>query len=358
MDRGERSAIHRDVRVDFDALSQAPSRPFLRPSLSLYALAQRRREPMLECTACNRQFFSTEALIQHTEAKHGKTTVHRGVRAWEDSRNQRGELTTGQEASACTYEVGSHCYDYDTEMWECEICYRQFYGKRDLEQHLNSGAHEAELYRCQGCQRTFRNLGALNQHVTATDCSQRAARQVRTLLSDAQRQPGLLQLTDRSFSTSRTAPAEGTLYFDGGATPNPGLGGAGYRLLDDRSIEVARCAIGIYPYHDVTNNQAEYIALIQGMIKAQDEGMKRLVVKGDSEVIIKQMAGQYQCLSERLVPLNEYAKEFEGAFMSVRYEHIPRTQNTVADSLASLGKTNDADYEVTLDVDVYPPIRR
>ena len=44
--------------------------------------------------------------------------------------------------------------------------------------------------------------------------------------------------------------------------------------------------------------------------------------------------------------------------MSVRYEHIPRTQNTVADSLASLGKTNGADYEVTLDVDVYPPIRR
>ena len=258
---------------------------------------------MLECTACNRQFFSTEALIQHTEAKHGKTTVHRGVRAWEDGRNQRGELTTGQEASACTYEVGSHCYDYDTEMWECEICYRQFYEKRDLEQHLNSGAHEAELYRCQGCQRTFRNLGALNQHVTATDCSQRAARQVRTLLSDAQRQPGLLQLTDRSFSASRTAPAEGTLYFDGGATPNPGLGGAGYRLLDDRNIEVARCAIGIYPYHGVTNNQAEYIALIQGMIKAQDKGMKRLVVKGDSEVIIYQMTGRYECHAERLVPL-------------------------------------------------------
>ena len=244
-------------------------------------------------------------------------------------------------------------------MWVCELCYRQFYEKRDLEQHLNSGAHEADLYRCQGCQRTFRNLGVLNQHVTATDCSQRAARQVRTLLSDAQRQPGLLQLTDRSnVSASHTAPAEGTLYFDGGATPNPGLGGAGYWLLDDRNVEVARCAIGIYPYDGVTNNQAEYIALIQGMIKAQDEGMKRLVVKGDSEVIIYQMTGRYECNAERLMPLNEYAKEFEGAFISVRYEHIPRTLNTVADSLASLVKKNKADYEVTLDVDVYPPIRR
>ena len=107
--------------------------------------------------------------------------------------------------------------------------------------------------------------------MTATDCSQRAARQVRTLLSDAQRQPVLLQLTDRSdVSASHTAPAEGTLYFDGGATPSPGLGGAGYWLLDDRNVEVARCAIGIYPYHGVTNNQAEYITLIQGMIKAQD----------------------------------------------------------------------------------------
>ena len=106
-----------------------------------------------------------------------------------DSRNQHGELTTGQVASACTYEVGEHCYNYDTEMLECELCYRQFYEKRDLEQHLN--------------------LGALNQHDTATDCSQRAARQVRTLLSDAQRQPALLQLTDRSdVSASHTAPAE------------------------------------------------------------------------------------------------------------------------------------------------------
>ena len=155
-----------------------------------------------------------------------------------------------------------------------------------------------------GGQHTFRNLGALNQHDTATDCSQRAARQVRTLLSDAQRQPGLLQLTDRSnVSASHTAPAEGTLYFDGGATPSPGLGGAGYWLLDDRNVEVARCAIGIYPYHGVTNNQAEYIALIQGMIKAKDEGMKRLVVKGDSEVIIYQMTGRYECHAERLVPL-------------------------------------------------------
>ena len=95
----------------------------------------------------------------------------------------------------------------------------------------------------------------------------------------------------------------GTLYFDGGATPSPGLGGAGYWLLDDRNVEVARCAIGIYPYDGVTNNQAEYIALIQGMIKAQDEGMKRLVVKGDSEVIIYQMTGRYECHAERLVPL-------------------------------------------------------
>ena len=51
---------------------------------------------MTYCSTCDRYFNSNEAFIQHTEAKHGKNTVHRGVRMWEDSRNQRGELTNGR----------------------------------------------------------------------------------------------------------------------------------------------------------------------------------------------------------------------------------------------------------------------
>ena len=251
------------------------------------------------------------------------------------------------------------CYDYVEDCWVCSICSCEFNQRASLEQHLNSGVHEQHLYKCQGCSRTFRNLGALNQHVNMTECSSRAARQVRVLLADADRQQGLLQLTDRSGSSvSRPAAPEGVLHFDGGASPNPGCGGAGYVLVDDRGHEVVRRAIGIFPYDCVTNNQAEYIALIQGMKRAKSEGMKRLVVKGDSELVINQMTCLYGCNSSKLVPLNEYAKELEKSFISVSYTHIPRAQNTIADALANQGKTRDVDYEVILQLHTYPPLRQ
>ena len=108
----------------------------------------------------------------------------------------------------------------------------------------------------------------------------------------------------------------------------------------------------------MTNNQAEYIALIQGMRRAKDEGMKRLVVKGDSEIVVNQMTGTYNCFSDKLVPLNDYANEIERYFHSVTYTHIPRQQNTIADALSNHGRTNECDYEVMLDLDLDPPVRR
>ena len=163
---------------------------------------------MPECPSCFRHFNTNNALIQHTEAAHGKGNVHRGVRMWESSRNQNGELTTGRASGQYSYVVDNSDYCQESDTWDCSICSREFLTARDLEQHLNSGVHEADLYRCQGCERTFRSLGSLNQHVTMTDCSERAARQVRTLLGDASRQAGLLQITDESRTTGRTAPPE------------------------------------------------------------------------------------------------------------------------------------------------------
>jgi uncharacterized C2H2 Zn-finger protein len=153
--------------------------------------AQRSLSSMPDCPSCHRQFKYNEALIQHTEAAHGKGNVHRGVRMWENSRNQSGELTTGKDSGQYSYEVDNSDYCEESGTWDCSICSREFWTARALEQHLNSGIHEADLYRCQGCQRTFRSLGSLNQHVTMTGCSERAARQVRTLLGDASRQAGL-----------------------------------------------------------------------------------------------------------------------------------------------------------------------
>ena len=311
---------------------------------------------MPDCPSCDRPFNSNAALIQHTEAAHGKDNVHHGVRMWEKSRNQSGELTTGQASGQYSYEVDNSDYCEQSDTWDCSICSREFTTARGLEQHLNSGVHEADLYRCQGCERTFRSLGSLNQHVTMTDCSERAARQVRTLLGDASRQAGLLQITDQSRTTGRTAPPEATLFFDGGASPNPGCGGGGFYLLDDRGNEITREAVGIYPYTNVTNNQAEYIGLIAGLLEAEAQGLRRLAVKGDSELVVNQMNGHYEVRSDRIFALNQYANEIERRFQRVTYTWIPRHENAVADSLASQGKTDGADIEVTLNTNRDPPL--
>ena len=311
---------------------------------------------MPECPSCFRHFNTNNALIQHIEAAHGKGNVHRGVRMWESSRNQNGELTTGRASGQYSYVVDNSDYCQESDTWDCSICSREFLTARDLEQHLNSGVHEADLYRCQGCERTFRSLGSLNQHVTMTDCSERAARQVRTLLGDASRQAGLLQITDQSRTTGRTAPPEATLFFDGGASPNPGCGGGGFYLIDDRGHEITREAVGIFPYTNVTNNQAEYIGLITGLLEAESQGLRRLAAKGDSELVINQMNGYYEARSDRIVALNQYANEIERRFQRVTYAWISRQENAVADSLASQGKTEYADTEVTLNINRNPPV--
>ena len=157
-------------------------------------------------------------------------------------------------------------------------------------------------------------------------------------------------------AASRQAPPEGTLFFDSGASPNPGCGGGGFWLLDERVHEVAREAVGIYPYSNVTNNQAEYIGLIAGLLEAEQQGMRRLAVKGDSETAINQMDGTYACRSDKLIALNDHANEIERRFQRITYTWIPRNQNPVADALASLGKTNDADAEMTLNLHRDPPV--
>ena len=304
---------------------------------------------MPDCPSCDRYFASAEALIQHTEAKHGKANVHNGVRMWERSRDQSGELTTGHRVGSYAYEVTNDMYDYDCDVWTCTICYRGFVKRSGLEQHLNSGVHESDLYRCQGCDRTFRNLGALNQHVTMTECSPRAARQVRTLLQDASHAQGLLMLTDQSHRpASRAAQPEGTLFFDGSATPNPGDGGAGFQLLDDRGREVSSVSIRVRTY-PVTNNQAEYAALILGMLEAEREGMKRIKIKGDSDLVIKQMQGEWNVSNQKMIPLNNYANQIESRFKSVTYEWIPRDSNAVANELANNGREGYADREARID---------
>ena len=65
---------------------------------------------------------------------------------WESSRNQNGELTTGRASGQYSYVVDNSDYCQESDTWDCSICSREFLTARDLQQHLNSGVHEADLY--------------------------------------------------------------------------------------------------------------------------------------------------------------------------------------------------------------------
>lgn len=121
-----------------------------------------------------------------------------------------------------------------------------------------------------------------------------------------------------------------TLYFDGASLGNPGKRAIGVVLKTPTKTYRFKKKIGIG-----TNNQAEYYALIAGMMLAKKLGVEELTVKGDSQLVIKQMRGEYRVREPNLRKLYEKAKELEKAFKRVSYEWIPREENEEADRLAT-----------------------
>jgi ribonuclease HI len=123
------------------------------------------------------------------------------------------------------------------------------------------------------------------------------------------------------------------LHADGGSRGNPGPAGAGAALLDAGGGQVASWHryLGL-----ATNNLAEYQALILGLEGALDLGVGELLVRLDSELLVRQLQGRYQVKSPHLKPLYEQARALVRRFASVKFQHIPREQNAIADRLANL----------------------
>jgi ribonuclease HI len=283
------------------------------------------------CNVCSREFNSQRAMIMHSEAAHGRSNVHRGVVAWERSRNQSGELTHVQSAHDYEYNVDPNCWNEYAQTWECPMrdCDRCFAQEDSLRKHLNSGVHEDPRYHCGECERLFVSFAALNQHLSHTGHSRRAERAVHNLLADANSR--LLMITD-----GRPPPTnwEGTLFFDGAARPNPGDGGCGWMLLDHEGREVGRYYSRVAEGSRVTSNQAEYEGLYRGLRSAYEEGMRTLIIKGDSELVIRQIQGQYQVRSDNIVMYYDKVMKELKKFRKYHLQHIPRDLNTVCDGLA------------------------
>jgi ribonuclease HI len=123
-----------------------------------------------------------------------------------------------------------------------------------------------------------------------------------------------------------------TLWTDGGARGNPGPAAFGYVLEAENGTVLAAHgeAIGT-----ATNNVAEYRALIAGLEKAAEVGVDDLQVVSDSELLVKQMRGEYKVKSETLRGLFEEASALASRLGSVRYTAVRREHNELADRLVN-----------------------
>ncbi len=119
---------------------------------------------------------------------------------------------------------------------------------------------------------------------------------------------------------------------DGASRNNPGPAAYGVVIRDPRGEIVARLKKYI---GRMTNNVAEYYALIAALDYAQSQGIRALRVESDSELLVKQMRGQYKVKHADLRPLFERAKKMSQALESFRIEHVYREQNREADALAN-----------------------
>lgn len=122
------------------------------------------------------------------------------------------------------------------------------------------------------------------------------------------------------------------LYTDGGARGNPGPSAGAAVLYDDNGVLLEQSS----EYYGVsTNNQAEYRALLLGLNSALKKGIKVLSVFLDSELIVKQLNGQYRVKDVSLAAYYNIVKSLEGSFTFVSYTHIPRVLNKEADFLVN-----------------------
>lgn len=130
------------------------------------------------------------------------------------------------------------------------------------------------------------------------------------------------EAADRTFS----------VYVDGASRGNPGRAGAGAVIKDGEGKVVKRLkrSLGI-----TTNNIAEYKALIMGLKEAKRLGLSHVKIFADSELVVKQLKGEYRVKNEGLKPLHSEARDLAYGFKGFTITYISRDKNTEADKLAN-----------------------
>lgn len=122
------------------------------------------------------------------------------------------------------------------------------------------------------------------------------------------------------------------VWFDGASRGNPGPAGAGAVVSSPDGEVIARLGRFLGAQ---TNNVAEYEGLLLGVSHALQLGATELDVRGDSELLVRQLQGRYQVKAPHLKPFYERAKQLLSQAAQVKLTHVPREQNKAADEMSN-----------------------
>ena len=130
------------------------------------------------------------------------------------------------------------------------------------------------------------------------------------------------------------------LHADGASLGNPGPGGAGAIIYDGQGQVAAEISQPLGPM--VTNNEAEYQALLFGLERLQNLGAEKIRIRLDSELIVRQIKGEYQVKSPRLAGLFRRVMALLAGFGTYDIAHVRRELNREADALAGRAAASES----------------
>lgn len=137
-----------------------------------------------------------------------------------------------------------------------------------------------------------------------------------------------------------------TIYTDGGSRGNPGPAAAAFVLTADNNKLLAK---GLY-LGETTNNVAEYTGIVKALEAASQAGAKEVKVFSDSELLVRQINGQYKVKSDNIRPLFDKALHLLNGFENWTVSHIPRERNKHADELVNKALNLKRDVEESIRV--------
>jgi ribonuclease HI len=147
----------------------------------------------------------------------------------------------------------------------------------------------------------------------------------------------IVEWTEIQEPITATCPEHWVMYFDGALNINGA--GAGILFITPTKDKL-RYVLRIH--FPVSNNAVEYEACLHSLRIAVELGVKRLMVHGDSTLVINQLNKDWSCSSEKMDAYCAEIRKLEGKFYGIEYHHVVRNQNQIADQLSKIGSSRTA----------------